>query len=372
MINNLHKHNTSSHTYTMAHPSMKIIRGEYAHITTELEIFTYINAKAELICNNTSTDVYTNVSFDNTPMITYDRLIKHTLSSPTPTYKDFTHAPYDDIPNPLPNLPKITRKDIYECKQKKYNKLRASYRDNYKKRQLLLENYHKFYNEIQLKYFVLKEFILQNYPYSDMCLIYEIFGIGHYLSILLCYCDQIERYSTNLSTQSHNAVAMLSKPIYKFEFEQDDHSNGGLQSLSVNSDDHSFGEPRPYKKYHIPEPYSEDLMNHECDSLNKSEHCVSSDTSFELFLKSASGEGIRGWRGVLSSSSDNSAEYPSPGENSVESIDLGFSLYKNNFKGIVFTSDEDPDKVTGSDGTLSFFSINENIIKDIPNQSTEG
>jgi hypothetical protein len=125
------------------------------------------------------------------------------------TYKDFFTN--NDIDEPLPEMPQITITDPrYVRKLRKYNILRMVYNDNYMKRQSLIYSKNLYCNEIELKYLLFKEHVLQCCGEVDKCLVYEMFDILHYMTILLCYHDEIKSKSENMSAITKSGcVGML-------------------------------------------------------------------------------------------------------------------------------------------------------------------
>ena len=124
-------------------------------------------------------------------IITYEILTK--ISNPHP---DHTHDGFYDIKNiwnPSPNIPKVViyQKNSHEkhfLNQKKYDRFRLQYNNDYKHRNLLLKQHHDYCHTIELKYFLLKEYVTQNFDNVDICLIYDMFDILCYFhNIILCW-----------------------------------------------------------------------------------------------------------------------------------------------------------------------------------------
>ena len=157
-------------------------------------------------------------------IITYKILTK--ISNPHP---DRTHDGFYDIENvwnPLPKIPKVViyhieSREKHFLNQKKYDRFRLEYNNDYKYRNLLLKQHHDYCHTVELKYFLLKEFVMQNFSSVDICVIYDMFGILYYFNDIISCWRKLYHISMSFDHYSKYAKSRLQKSYYEPDDDND-------------------------------------------------------------------------------------------------------------------------------------------------------
>jgi hypothetical protein len=185
--------------------NMEIIDGTYCKLDIINRPTPFMYGAAYMVCNQDfipiSCDEYVNnnnkMSFkyndtNDEYLITYDKLKNEN----------------NDYGLPI-TLPILINYDQFNSIHRDYYKRKMIYKDYRKKIQLLITNNKIFCDNLELKYLLFKHYILINFGCVDKFLIYEMFDINHYLSILLCYHDEINKYTSDLTTDWFMAKDLL-------------------------------------------------------------------------------------------------------------------------------------------------------------------
>jgi hypothetical protein len=183
--------------------NMKIFNGSYMDINPNKE--GYINISASVTCNhkeklfnyatyirNDGGIMFYGRGINDENLVTYDKLKKMGDSL------KYIH---------LRKLHKLQNYNDSNSIHKDHDIIRKKYRDSYRREELLVKNCHNFCKDLELKYLLIKDHLLQNH--GDIFLMRVIFDIKHYLSILLCYYGLIDHYELRIRYYANHANAIL-------------------------------------------------------------------------------------------------------------------------------------------------------------------
>lgn len=223
-----------------------IIDGIYTEITHKSKGAIEMYTDAFVICNGKKYRRSFIMFFDNHPdVITYQNLINiSSLQDLRHPYYNFGETNSQLISQPI-KMPKwtIDQKMLYgfPIKQRKFDKIRRNYMDIYNKRNLLIQHQHTYCYNIELKYFLLKEYVQQNFTNVDKYLIYDMFDILHYIGLLIAYHNEVASYSKDLGILSQNAITMLQNEKYNFtRCDSDDNSESSEDLRGYGSHYYSY------------------------------------------------------------------------------------------------------------------------------------
>jgi hypothetical protein len=202
---------------------MKISNGSYININPDMK--GNICMSASIMCNekevilqyaayirNNGGMIFYNYGTDDKYLVTYDKFKKI-----EDNFK-CTHPP---------KLLKLQNYNDSDHIHKEYDKTRSMYRDRYRKKELLMENCHNFCKDLELKYLLVKEYLLQNH--GDVFLMGVIFDIKHYLAILLCYYGEIDYCTYDIGNNLYYATKLLLDN--NLQTWQDDDEDGDLLNM---------------------------------------------------------------------------------------------------------------------------------------------
>ena len=183
--------------------NMIIFNGTYMNILSDVKCGYNIFGNAYIMHNEKDSPLYCTayvdlggIHFDNENMdlVTYD------------TFRNIENHFESSYPQKIPKLLYYYDTNYIH---KNYNIKKNRYRDYYRKRELLIENCHNFCEDMELKYLIIKDFCMQNFGHVEIFLLREIFDIKHYLSILLCYYEEIDKYTFDINVYLYDAQNLL-------------------------------------------------------------------------------------------------------------------------------------------------------------------
>jgi hypothetical protein len=184
--------------------NMTIFNGTYMNILPDIQCGYNVFGNAYIMHNGDDSPLYT-TTYINSDGLYFERDNKLDLI----TYEKFRNIGYYFRSTYPSKLPKLLHYDDTNYIHKNYSIKKYRYRDYNRKKELLIENCQNLCKEMETKYFIIKEFFLQNFGHVEVFLLREIFDIKHYLTILLAYNEEIDKYSFDIEVYLFDSKDLL-------------------------------------------------------------------------------------------------------------------------------------------------------------------